>query len=326
VALPAGAVSASTGPRHKPLGTGSERVREAERRFQPDVVVAGPLQDATLAAVRAAAVPVAAISWAFDLLVDAVEREGHSAAQEALAGSAALLCDARVVARAAQALGMPRARITIAPWGVDLANFAPNTTTPARDELGWRDAFVIVSARSHEPRYGLDTVIDACAIASARVPSIRLLMLGDGSMRGALEERARSANLGRRVYFAGQADQSRLPGWYGAADLYVSASHVDGSSVSLMEAMASGLPAVVSDIPGNREWIEPGATGWLFPAGDPEALAAAIVEAALITHGERARMGRAARAIAELRADWTKNARRIIEAVAAAVPAPGVAR
>ena len=63
------------------------------------------------------------------------------------------------------------------------------------------------------------------------------------------------------------------------ADLYISASHVDGSSVSLMEALACGLPCVVSDIPANKEWVTDGVNGWIFPDGDVDALAEIILKA-----------------------------------------------
>jgi glycosyltransferase involved in cell wall biosynthesis len=61
------------------------------------------------------------------------------------------------------------------------------------------------------------------------------------------------------------------------ADLYISPSHVDGSSVSLMEALACGLPALVSDIPANQEWVSEGVNGWLFPDGNADILAEKIL-------------------------------------------------
>jgi glycosyltransferase involved in cell wall biosynthesis len=108
-----------------------------------------------------------------------------------------------------------------------------------------------------------------------------------------------------------------LPDYFRSADLYVSASRSDGSSVTLLEAMASGLPAVVSDIPSNLEWVESGVHGWTFRDGDPHSLAEAILDA----FDKRARlkaMGRAVRELAEARADWTKNFRRLYEAYALA--------
>ena len=80
-----------------------------------------------------------------------------------------------------------------------------------------------------------------------------------------------------RVEFGGRVSQADLPRWYRKSDLYVSPSHVDGSSVSLMEALACGLPALVSDIPANKEWVQEDRNGWLFPDGDADALAEKIL-------------------------------------------------
>ena len=92
------------------------------------------------------------------------------------------------------------------------------------------------------------------------------------------------------------------PGFYRSADLYLSASHSDGSSVSLMEALACGRPVLVSDIPGNREWIENSPAGWLFPDGDDAALAEGILKA----YRERTEFEAQP---AMRRANWPKSAR-----------------
>jgi glycosyltransferase involved in cell wall biosynthesis len=88
--------------------------------------------------------------------------------------------------------------------------------------------------------------------------------------------------------------------------LYISASHSDGTSISLLEAFACGIPAIVSDIPGNQEWVTPGENGWLFPDGDAEALASVILNA-VEQRQTLPEMGRNARLLAEARADWEKN-------------------
>ena len=90
------------------------------------------------------------------------------------------------------------------------------------------------------------------------------------------------------------------------ADLYISPSHVDGSSVSLMEALACGIPCLVSDIPGNKEWIVEGENGWLFRDGDVDSLANKIL--AIMNQREKlSQIGAAGRRSAEKRADWKKN-------------------
>ena len=97
------------------------------------------------------------------------------------------------------------------------------------------------------------------------------------------------------------------------ADLYVSSSHVDGSSVSLMEALACGLPCLVSDIPANKEWIFEGQNGWLFQDGNSEALAAKIL-AAIENRKSLPEIGHNARIVAEERADWKKNSQKLLQA------------
>jgi glycosyltransferase involved in cell wall biosynthesis len=96
------------------------------------------------------------------------------------------------------------------------------------------------------------------------------------------------------------------------ADLYISPSHVDGSSVSLMEALASGLPCLVSDIPGNKEWIEDGVNGWLFRDGDVDDLTAKILNA-IKNRKSFQEIGKVARNTAEERADWKKNFGKLLE-------------
>jgi glycosyltransferase involved in cell wall biosynthesis len=104
-----------------------------------------------------------------------------------------------------------------------------------------------------------------------------------------------------------------LPRYYRSADLYISASHSDGTSISLLEAMACGRPVLVSDIPGNRAWVEPGVQGWWFLDGNLRSLADAFSEA----YNQRQRlseMGQAARRLAEEHADWPKNFNKLLDA------------
>jgi L-malate glycosyltransferase len=87
---------------------------------------------------------------------------------------------------------------------------------------------------------------------------------------------------------------------------------VDGSSVSLMEALACGLPCLVSDIPGNKEWIIEGENGWLFRDGDADDLAEKIMYA-IKNRRSFKKIGEAARKTAEQKADWKKNFGKLLE-------------
>ena len=286
----------------------------------PDIVVAGPVLDVTLAAVRAGLRPLVGVSFAFDLLAYAHAPGAETLAREALAGCDGLVCDAHVVVAAAVALGMPSEAIICVPWGADLVRYHlanDGGRQRIRALFGWlADEFVILTTRSHEPLYRASDVIEAFVQAAHREERLRLLVLGDGSERPSLEAAVTQAGFAERVRFVGRIGAEDLPDWYAAADLYASGSLVDGSSVSLLEAMATGLPVVVPDVGGNPEWVIPGRTGWLVPTNDPPAMAAAMLAAAALGGSAREAMARAARADAEARADWRHNATRFAGFVA----------
>jgi glycosyltransferase involved in cell wall biosynthesis len=161
-------------------------------------------------------------------------------------------------------------------------------------------------------------LVKAFARARETSPELRLILLGSGSQTGLIRKIILDHGLEEDVFLGGQVKYADLPGYYRSADLYLSASHSDGSSVSLMEALACGRPALVSEIPGNQEWITPGQEGWLFPDGDVEAMAQGILHA-LDERDQLAERGAAARRLAESRADWRKNFSILLEAYRSAV-------
>ncbi len=182
-----------------------------------------------------------------------------------------------------------------------------------RSGLGWEDKFVILSLRSWEPVYGVDVMLRGFARAveeSAGSDDLRLLLLGGGSQAGLVQQIIQEHGLQDRVHLGGQVNQESLPKIYHAADLYASAAHSDGSSVSLMEALGCGLPVLVTDIPSNREWVADGVQGWRFADGDDQAAARSILRAYRLAKNQPAmfqKMREQARQMAEVRADWSRN-------------------
>ena len=148
---------------------------------------------------------------------------------------------------------------------------------------------------------------------AAKNPDVNLILLGGGSQGSRIRQMLMNGGVLDRVHFGGQVGQKDLPRWYHMADIYISPSHVDGSSVSLMEALACGLPCLVSDIPGNREWIVEGKNGWLFRDGDADDLAEKILHA-IKSRRSFKKIGESARKTAEQKADWRKNFGKLLEA------------
>jgi len=110
----------------------------------------------------------------------------------------------------------------------------------------------------------VDIAVKAFVVAARQNPSLRLLLGGTGSQEEKIRQIVRNNGVEDKIRFLGKIPQEELPEIFRASDLYVSASHSDGSSVTLMEALACGKPVLVSDIPGNREWVSDGQNGWLF--------------------------------------------------------------
>jgi glycosyltransferase involved in cell wall biosynthesis len=289
------------------------RLRMLLADIRPDLVHAGPIQIGALLTALARFRPLVAMSWGSDLLRDGARGIGRLAAGYALRRCEALVCDCQAVRAVALKLGVPGERIVVFPWGVDLAHFNPVQPSALRARLGWEGELVLLSTRSWEPGYGIEVLVGGFIRAARSLPELRLLMLGDGSLRPRILRLLVEAGMENRVHSAGQVGWEDLPSCYRAADLYVSASRSDGSSVSLLEAMACGLPALVSDIPGNREWIRPGIEGWLFRDGDEADLACAIGRAAK-GRGDLKQAGAHARGTAEQRADWGRNFPLLLEA------------
>jgi len=144
---------------------------------------------------------------------------------------------------------------------------------------------------------GLEDLLDA--VAAIRSP-VRLLVVGDGPIRGDLEARARSLGIADRILFAGHQDPPN--DWLAAMDVFVLASTYEGFGMAALEAMAAGRPVIVARAGGLPELVEDGRTGILVPPRDPRALAEAL-ERLLSDEGLRHRLGAAAREAARERTE-----------------------
>ncbi|MHB1447622.1 MAG: glycosyltransferase [Bellilinea sp.] len=289
-------------------------LRRVVREHQPDVIHAGPVQSAGYIAAKSGFQPLLTMSWGSDLLLDADRNDWwQRVTRYTLKHTTVLAGDCLAVQQKAAQFGFPADRAVLFPWGVDLQRFVPGQAEDFRARLGWQGAFVVLSLRSWEPLYGVDVLVRGFARAAQQAPGLRLLLLSGGSQVEAIRAILAQYQVLDRVHFAGQIGQEELPLYYHAADLYVSASHSDGSSVSLMEALACGLPALVSDIPGNREWLANSPAGWLFPDGDDQAVTDGILRA-YRRRTELQPVRTAARALAEKRANWPENFKRLLAA------------
>lgn len=189
-------------------------------------------------------------------------------------------------------------RLHVVPPGIGTA------FTPGRAE---RDPIVLTVARLTNAKR-IDAVVRSVAVLVDRVPDLRLVIVGSGPEREALEALAAELGIGDRVLLTGRVSDDDLVGWYQAARVLVSASTSEGWGMTITEAAACGTPSVASDIVGHRDAIGPGA-GIL--ATDDTGLTAGI-ERLLVDAHEWASASNAA-VVAAQRLSWNASAGQLLD-------------
>jgi len=289
------------------------KFKKTVEEVQPDIIHAGPIQRVALIPALANSHPLLSMSWGFDLLMDADRNIFWKLITKyVLSRSDWMLADCQTVKRTAVKFGFPDKKITVFPWGVDLKKFSPSDRNKMRKTIGFENGFLIIHTRSWEPRYGVDIALRGFKIAAGSIPNLHMIMLGRGSQEKRVKEFIHSHGFSNQVHIHGYQKNEKLAAYYQAADVYLSASHIDGSSVALLESMACGCPAIVSDIPANLEWITDGVEGWTFHDGEAEDLAKKIVIAAAAKR-ELKKFGKAARIKTERFANWNHGVKKILE-------------
>jgi len=251
------------------------------RRLRPDIVHAHaevPSQFATMAA-RAAGVPVLVVSChSSDLFPrrGQLRRERRQARQR----DATIHVSQSVQHAYSRIVGPPGRSDVVIYNGIDIRRFSAELDSKRQDALrcelrieGRRPVLLKV-ARLQRVKAHRD-LLHAFRNARARFPDAVLLLAGEGRRRGMVEAAIRELGLGDSVRLLGQ--RSDTPDLYQLADLHVISSIDEGFSVAVLEAMAAGLPQVLTDVGGNREAVGDSGAALLVPPGDPDSLSRALL-------------------------------------------------
>ncbi len=169
--------------------------------------------------------------------------------------------------------GIPKAKFEVIPNAIsEQSGVAPIARDEALQRVGVpRDARVIGAVGRLWPQKNYRDLIWAAELLKVIRDDTHLVVIGDGPQRAILERWRRHLEITDRVHFVGHRED--VPQLLPHFDCFWLASAYEGQSNALMEAMLAGVPAVVSDIPGNRDLVEHGKTGYLFPVGDRAAIA-----------------------------------------------------
>ena len=284
--------------------------------IQPDLVQAGPTHNCGYLTALSNFHPWLLTSWGSDIL-DQVDQgsEWKKATQLALSLADGFFFDCDAVRRKAKQLAsVPDDRVVQFPWGIKRGSFAPEGARLAEEDFVREPGTtVFLSTRSWEPIYGIDVLLEAFRQAFHVDSSLRLLLLGGGSKAGRVKNFIDTHSLRDAIRIPGHVNRADMPKWFRAADVYVSCARSDGTSVSLLEAMATGLPVVVTDIPSNREWVVEDHNGWLAPANSAEKFADRFLRAARLETQQRRLFFERNQQIVGERADWDRNFPTLLE-------------
>lgn len=154
--------------------------------------------------------------------------------------------------------------IVVLPNGIDLSPFRQPVPLPSPETLGVLSGGVLLMYVGRlGPEKNLTFLVRAFAGVAAAYPEARLVLVGDGPERDNLEDQVSRSGLRGKVGFAGQVEYAELPAYLALADAFVTASVTEVHPLSVIEAMASGLPVLGIASPGIEDTVEDGVTGYL---------------------------------------------------------------
>jgi glycosyltransferase involved in cell wall biosynthesis len=290
------------------LALGAIQVRKLVKKINPDLVHARYVTDCGMWAALSGFHPCILRPMGSDIFIDTKRNPIVKAfIRYALRKADLVICNSGALKKGVMELGVNERKIAIINDGVDTQKFSPQQRDEGlRQSLGISAAPTVVSIRSLSPVYNVETLIRAVPLILKEIPEARFIIGGEGNQKEYLLGLASSLGISGTISFTGWIPHDELPKYLASADVYVSTSLSDGNSISLQEAMASELAPVVTEIPGNREFLIPGENSYFVPPGDHEKLAERIVYL-LKNKTTRDRFGKAGRQTVMERAEYQKG-------------------
>lgn len=234
--------------------------------------------------------PLVVTPWGSDLLLIPQQSAKRRLLLKCiLAAGSVFICCAFHLREALVRRGVPKECIHVFGFGTDVAKYAPSRSDPHLPrELDFDDySPLIISLRALYPVYDVGTLIGAIPAVLAACPAARFVIVGEGPERTGLQQHADELGVSNVVRFVGRLSGDDIVRYTASSKVYVSTALSDGFSASLSEAMACGVPPVVTDFGDNPLWVEDGVSGFLFPGRDATCLAKRIIE--LLSDCARAR-------------------------------------
>ncbi|MEE2709742.1 MAG: glycosyltransferase [Gemmatimonadota bacterium] len=179
---------------------------------------------------------------------------------------------------AAVELGAAQDKCRLVQWGVDLNTFRPRVASDVRSRLAIGDGPVVISQRKFQPLYNIDIIVQSFSNVLKVLPNAHLVLTGDGFDEIKVRDQVSRLRIDANVHFTGYLAYGDLALYLSVADISISIPSWDGTAMAILEAMACGVPLIVSDLASNREWIEDGKNGYIVQPRDHERLTVKMIE------------------------------------------------
>jgi len=288
------------------------RIKALIKSIKPDILHAHYATNYGLFGALCSFRPFVITAWGSDVLVDPrarlISMIKRPMAEYALRKADLITCDAEHMREAMRRLGVPPEKISLICFGVDTKKFSPGQRSKElRVKLGLNESPAVISLRNLEPIYDVETLIESAPLVIKEIPETKFVVAGKGSEETRLKELAKSLGVKDSVNFVGFIRNEELPEYLTTMDVYVSTSLSDaGIAASTAEAMACGLPVIITDVMDNRKWVKDGTNGFLIAAKNPKSLAEKIIYL-LQNEDIRRRFGQLNRKIIEERNNYYKE-------------------
>lgn len=284
------------------------KLRKIVKKIKPDIFHAHYAGVNGFLAALVGLHPFVITAWGSDVLIAGRAIFKKIFVKYALSHADLITCDADHMQKAMVRLGVPSSKINIIFFGVDVLKFIPgDKNKELQNKLNILDCPVIISLRSLESVYNIETFINAIPLVLKELPDAKFLIAGRGSEEISLKKLADNLNVLENIRFISWIPQDKLPQYLRLADIYVSTSLSDaGIASSTAEAMACGICPIITDFGDNKEWVKNSENGFLMPLRDHNFLAKKVIYL-LKNPEERLKLGYNAREIIEEKNNYYKE-------------------
>jgi glycosyltransferase involved in cell wall biosynthesis len=291
----------------RPFWTEKKHFKNIYNKFKPDIVHTGYVWQVGILAAHMNVHPHLSMPWGSDILFEPDNSNSiKEKVRRVMLQCDHVQCDAQFVKqKIVHDYGLPASKITVFPWGIDLNLFQPSDKQESRQKTKMDNKFTIIFNRNLEPVYGIRYLLEGFKDFAKDKNDVLLLIISDGSLKKNVNKFISINNLEDKMKLIGRVSNKELPVYLNASDIYISTSLSDGSSLSLLEALACGKGVIVSDVPAIQEWVTE-QNGLVINRKDATAVSIALntyynQRDLIEKHGQKNIL------LAHEKADWDKN-------------------